>query len=125
MGKERLRVVDRELEVSLCDVFDGRSVDDAILELQALKSKVDESRGYDAKFKVEYSYDYTNLDLVIYRDETDAEYAARQVREERAREKARKARETKRAKALAQALQTEAEERALYEQLREKFAEKA
>ena len=123
MSKERLRVVDRELQLSLVDLFDGETVDDAILELYALKSKVDEGRGHDAKFRVEYSYDYTDLYLDIYRDETDAEYDARQAREERAREKARKARETKKAKALAQALQTEAEERALFEQLKAKFGE--
>ena len=121
MGRERKRVLDRSFEVSLYDVFDGSQIDQVIAELRALDSRVDYGRGYDAKFRVEVGYEYTEVYMDVYRDETDKEYEARMLREEKAREKARKAREAKQEKARKELYQKEADERAEYERLRTKF----
>ena len=121
MGRERKRVLDRSFEVSLYDVFDGSQIDQVIAELRALDSRVDYGRGYDAKFRVEVGYEYTEVYMDVYRDETDKEYEARMLREEKTREKARKAREAKQEKARKELYQKEADERAEYERLRAKF----
>lgn len=121
MGKTRKRVLDRSFDLDLNDIFDGRQIDDVIAELQALDSKVDYGRGNDAKFRVEYGYESTSVYMDVYRDETQKEFDARMLREERAKEKARKARETKLEKARQQLYQKEADERAEYERLKEKF----
>jgi outer membrane protein assembly factor BamA len=121
MGKTRKRVLDRSFDLDLNDIFDGRQIDDVIAELQALDSKVDYGRSYDAKFRVEYGYESTSVYMDVYRDETQKEFDARMLREERAKEKARKARETKLEKARQQLYQKEADERAEYERLKEKF----
>ena len=121
MGRERKRVLDRSFEVRLYDVFDGTQIDQVIAELRALDSKVDYGRGYDAKFRVEAGYEYTDVYMDVFRDETDKEYEARMLREEKAREKARKAREAKQERARKELYQKEADERAEYERLRAKF----
>ncbi len=121
MGKMRKRVLDRSFDVNLGDIFDGRQISDIIAELQALDSKVDYGRGNDAKFRVEYGYEYTSVYMDVFRDETQKEFDARMLREERAKEKARKARETKLEKARKQLYQKEADERAEYERLKETF----
>ena len=121
MGKTRKRVLDRSFDLDLNDIFDGRQIDDVIAELQALDSKVDYGRSCDAKFRVEYGYESTSVYMDVYRDETQKEFDARMLREERAKEKARKARETKLEKARQQLYQKEADERAEYERLKEKF----
>ena len=121
MGRERKRVLDRSFEVSLFDLFDGTQIDEVIAELRALDSRVDYGRGYDAKFRIESGYEYTEVSMDVYRDETDKEYEARMLREEKAREKARKAREAKQEKARKELYQKEADERAEYERLRAKF----
>jgi len=121
MGKTRKRVLDRSFDLDLNDIFDGRQIDDVIAELQALDSKVAYGSGYTAKFRVEYGYEYTDVYMDVYRDETDKEYDARMLREAKAKEKAQKARETKLEKARQQLYQKEANERAEYERLKEKF----
>lgn len=121
MGKERKRVLDRSFDVSLYDIFDGRQIDEVFAELHALDSKVDYGRGYTAKFRVESGYEYTDVYMDVYRDETDKEYDARMLREAKAKEKAQKARETKKEKARQELYRKEADERAEYERLRAKF----
>lgn len=121
MGKERKRVLDRSFDVSLYDIFDGRQIDEVLAELHALDSKVDYGRGYTAKFRVETGYEYTDVYMDVYRDETNKEYDARMLREAKAKEKAQKARETKKEKARQELYRKEADERAEYERLRAKF----
>lgn len=121
MGQERKRVLDRSFEVDLNDMFSNAKVDEVILSLQALDSKVEYHRGYDAVFRVEYGYEYTDVYMDVYRDETDKEYEARLAKEEKAREKARKSREAKLEKARQALFQKEEDERAEYERLRAKF----
>ena len=120
------RVLDRRDEVYINDLFDGRGIDDVILDLQSMLHRYEEeifTHDKEVKFETEY-YGYDggmNLYVRVMRWETDREYAKRSEREAAAREKARKARETKKARALAQALTTEAEERALLAKLQEKY----
>lgn len=120
------RVLDRRDEVYINDLFDGRSFDDVILELQSMLHRYEEeifTRDKEVKFETEhYGYDGgMNLYVRVQRWETDKEYGKRQAREQAAKDKAAKARATKKAKALAQALTTEQEERALFEKLKKKF----
>ena len=120
------RVLDRRDEVYINDLFDGRSFDDVILELQSMLHRYEEeifTRDKEVKFETEhYGYDGgMNLYVRVQRWETDKEYDKRQAREQAAKDKAAKARATKKAKALAQALTTEQEERALFEKLKKKF----
>ena len=120
------RVLDRRDEVYINDLFDGRSIDDVVLDLHSLAQRyAPEILGQDKEVRFEteyYGYDGgMNLYVRVMRWETDKEYAKRSEREAAAREKARKVRETKKARALAQALTTEAEERALLAQLQKKY----
>lgn len=120
------RVLDRRDPVDISDLFDGRSLDDVILDLQSMLHRYEEeifTHDKEVKFETEY-YGYDGgitLCARVMRWETDKEYNKRREREQAAKDKAAKARATKKAKALAQALTTEQEERALFEKLKKKF----
>ena len=126
MGKDRKRVLDRKDQLSIDDLFDGRSLYDVIIELQEMLHDYEEeifTHDKDIKCSVErYGYD-GGLDIYVnvYRWERDGEYNKRIASEAKKREAARKAKETKKAKALATALTTEQEERALLAKLQEKY----
>lgn len=121
------RVLDRRDQVFIDDLFDGRSIDDVILDLQSMLHKYEEeifTHDKEVRFETEY-YGYDGgmeLYVRVQRWETDREYNKRQEQEQAAKDKAAKAQATKKAKALAQALTTEQEERALFEKLKKKFA---
>ncbi len=120
------RVLDRRDHVDIVDLFDRRSLDDVILDLQSMLHRYEEeifTHDKEVKFETEY-YGYDGgLEVYVRVDrwETDTEDHRRRDKEEAAKEKARKARETKKAKALATALATEQEERELFEKLKKKF----
>ncbi len=120
------RVLDRRDHVDIVDLFDRRSLDDVIIDLQSMLHQYEEeifTHDKEVKFETEY-YGYDGgLEVYVRVDrwETDTEYHRRRDKEEAAKEKARKARETKKAKALATALATEQEERELFEKLKKKF----
>ena len=122
------RVLDRREEVYINDLFDGRAIDDVILDLQSMLHRYEEeifTHDKEVKFETEY-YGYDggmNLYVHVLRWETDREYEKRRAREQAARDKAKKARETKKARALAVAVASEEEERALFEKLKAKFGE--
>ena len=122
------RVLDRREEVYINDLFDGRAIDDVILDLQSMMHRYEEeifTHDKEVKFETEY-YGYDggmNLYVRVERWETDREYDRRRAREQAAKDKARKARETKKARALAVAVASEEEERALFEKLKAKFGE--
>ena len=122
------RVLDRREEVYINDLFDGRAIDDVILDLQSMLHRYEEeifTHDKEVKFETEY-YGYDggiNLYVRVERWETDREYEKRRAREQAAKDKARKARETKKARALAVAVASEEEERALFEKLKAKFGE--
>ena len=122
------RVLDRREEVYINDLFDGRAIDDVILDLQSMMHRYEEeifTHDKEVKFETEY-YGYDggiNLYVRVERWETDREYEKRRAREQAAKDKARKARETKKARALAVAVASEEEERALFEKLKAKFGE--
>lgn len=120
------RVLDRNDHVDIVDLFDGRSLDDVIIDLQSMLHRYEEeifTHDKQVKFETEhYGYDGgLELYVRVERWETDKEYAKRRDQEAAAKEKARKARETKKSRALAQALTSEAEERALLEKLKQKY----
>ena len=120
------RVLDRRDRVDISDLFDGRTFDDVILDLQSMLHDYEEeifTHDKEVRFETEY-YGYDGgmeLYVRVMRWENDKEYAKRLDREAAAKEKARKAKETKKAKALAQALTTEQEERELLAKLQEKY----
>ena len=128
MSKERKRVLDRREEVFINDLFDGRDIDDVILDLQSMLHRYEEeifTHGKEVRFETEY-YGHDgglNLYVRVLRWETDREYEKRLAREQAAREKAAKVRATKKARALAVAVASEEEERALFEKLKAKFGE--
>lgn len=117
----KLRVLDRSIELDLGDVFDDNSVHEVIVQLRALESKVDHGRGDTSSFRVAYGYEYTDVFMDVYRDETAAEYEARMLHEEKIKERSRKTRETKAAKARAILMATEEQERAEFERLKAKY----
>jgi hypothetical protein len=125
MSKKK-RVLDRRDQIDISDLFDGRAIDDVIIDLQSMLHRYEEeifTHDKEVKFETEY-YGYDGgmeLYVRVMRWETDREYEKRQAREQAAKEKAAKARATKKARALAQALTTEQEERALLAQLQEKY----
>lgn len=120
MVQDRQRVLSRSIELDLWDVFHDRNIDDAKARLDALH-KVDYGCGEDAKFRVEYGYEYTSVYMEVYRDETDAEYDKRMAKNAAAKEKARLQREKKKERARKVLMESEAAERAEYERLRAKF----
>ncbi len=120
------RVFDRNDHVDIVDLFDGRSLDDVILDLQSMLHRYEEeifTHDKEVKFETEYYGHDGGIEVYVRVDrwETDTEYHRRLAKETAAKEKARQARETKKAKALATALATEAEERELFEKLKKKF----
>ena len=123
---KRKRVLDRRDQLFITDLFDGRTFDDVILDLQSMLHKYEEeifTHDKEVKFETEY-YGYDGgmeLYVRVMRWETDREYSKRQEREQAAKDKAAKARATKKAKALAQALTTEQEERDLLAKLQAKY----
>lgn len=119
---DKLRVLDRWSIVDLEDLFHGNSVEQVSAKLWALESTIDYGKGEDAEFEVD-SYDPIEVFLYVFRDETDAEYQERKMREEKAQEKARKSRETKAAKARAILMAAEEQERADFERLKAKYGE--
>lgn len=125
MSKKK-RVLDRREQVYITDLFDGRSIDDVIIDLQSMLRRYEEeifTHDKEVRFETEpYGYEGgVELYVRVERWETDREYEKRQAREDAAKEKARKARETKKARALATALSTEAEERELLARLQKKY----
>ena len=116
------RVLDRRDPVYISDLFDGRSLDDVVLELHSLAQRYESEilvQDKEVRFETQY-YGYDGgleLYVRVMRWETDKEHTKRLDREAVAKERARKARETKKAKALAQALTTDQEERALFEEI--------
>ncbi len=120
------RVLDRRDHVDIVDLFDRRSLDDVIIDLQSMLHQYEEeifTHDKEVKFETEY-YGYDGgLEVYVRVDrwETDTEYHRRLAKETAAKEKARQARETKKARALATALATEQEERELFEKLKKKF----
>ena len=120
------RVLDRRDQIDIFDLFDGRSIDDVIIDLQNRLHDYEEeifTHDKEVKFDVDhYGYDGgLELYVQVMRWETEKEYAKRTDKEKAAKEKARKARETKKARALAKALTTEAEERELLAKLQAKY----
>ena len=120
------RVLDRRDPIEISDLFDGRSLDDVVLELHSLAKRYEpEILGLDKEVKFEteyYGYDGgLTLCIRVMRWENDREYTKRLAQEAAAKERARKAKETKKAKALAKALTTEQEERELLAKLQEKY----
>ena len=126
MSKKK-RVLDRRDQVFINDLFDGRQIDDVILDLTSMLQKYEEeifTHDKEVRFETEY-YGYDGgmeLYVRVERWETDKEYSKRQEREQAAKEKAAKTRATKKARALKQALSTEQEERELLARLQEKYA---
>ena len=120
------RVLDRRDQIDIVDLFDGRSLDDVILDLQSRLHAYEEeifTHDKEMKFEVEhYGYDGgMELYVRVQRWETDKEYDRRVAKEWAAKEKARKARETKKQRARQELFAKEADERAEYERLRAKF----
>lgn len=124
MTKERILV--RKESIDLDVIFGDTDLDSMMAGAQKLHDKYYKLAFEKGQF-IEFSCEWAGYDgghevvANIYRWETDAEYHTR-LDEEAARERAKQQRqEAKKAKALARALETEAEERALYEKLKEKF----
>lgn len=121
MSKDKQRVLDRSLGLSLGDMFDGQDFQQVKANLDAFEKRARYDRGEDVKFRVEYGYEYTDVYMDVYRDETDKEYASRLEGEAQARERARIAREKKKEKAREVLMATEAQEREEYLRLKAKF----
>ena len=120
------RVLDRRDHVDIVDLFDRRSLDDVIIDLQSMLHRYEEEIfTHDKEVKCETEYYGYDGGLEVYvrvdRWETDTEYHRRLAKETAAKEKARKAKETKKARAREVLYKKEADERAEYERLRAKF----
>lgn len=119
---EKKQIRDITLQLSIEDLFDGKTVGDVINQLTELNNKYSNPENI-VKFYVSY-YGYDGgqeLYLETYRQETDNEYQKRIQHELAIVEKAERARKEKQARALAQILKTEKQERELYEELKKKF----
>lgn len=123
------RLVKAELqeELSLHDLFDGRSFDEAIEQIREAKEHCHKkyADAEDIKLSVEYAgYDGGyELRLMVYRYESDKEFEKRKAAAEKAKlakqERERKAKE----KAQALLLASEADEKELFKKLQAKYGE--
>lgn len=120
---KRLDVITRSEYASIHDLFEGNSIDYVKMLLGLMKENI--KTGETAKFRIDhYGYDGgIELYLDFYRPETDAEYEARVEKLEKAAEKARLKREDNKEKARKALMKNEADERAEYERLKEKFGD--
>lgn len=118
---EKIEVFDRSESFYLMDAFDKKSIDEAILSLEGLKTKVKDGErgelfvdycGYDGGMEVEFH---------IFRLETDKEFESRIAQEEKKKEKQRLAKEKQKEKARKVLLENELEEKKEYERLKAKF----
>ena len=121
MSKEKQIVLDRSEYVSLDSMFDQCDFDEVRAYLDALERIL--KAGETGRFRVEWSYESTDVYLDVYREETDKEFALRLLQEEKAREKKRLAKEKKLERARAALAESEELERAEYERLRAKFGD--
>ncbi len=114
------KVIDRRIYVDLFGIFDDVEFYEIHRGIDKLENEFDPLRE-SAKFRVEHGYDYTDVYLDIYRDETDKEYKDRLKLELKAREKAQKAKLTKEQNARKILFEKEEDERKEYERLKAKF----
>lgn len=100
--------------------LDG-SLDEAITMLQGYKERAADNGWYKVHIDVDWYYDDCNIYIKAWRPETDAEYESRWAAHKAHLDK-KAARQKKAAEAAARKLaKTEAEQRALYEELKAKF----
>lgn len=119
---KRNKVLVAEHEISISDLFDGKSFDEVHLALDRLEADtVDPSKDYECRFSVYHHYDDFSVNLEVYRDESDAEYKARMAKNKLAREKAKLAQEKRKEKLRKELMAKESDERAEYERLKAKF----
>lgn len=126
MTTQRKMKLDRQDWVDLYDLLDNLSIDEVQFKLSALAAKYAPEvlgKGYEVKFNVRQYYDELTITLDVYRPETDAEVAKREAKAKKARDTARQRREAEKEKARAKLYKKEADERAEYERLREKFGD--
>lgn len=129
---EKKWLLDSRKDVSVDEIFDGRSFDEAIQCLRSIEAGLARRMAvpgieYDVRFKTDHwGYDGgMDLCVEVYRRETDQEFAERLAEEaekaaaRKAKNERRKARADERARK--QLLATEADERALLEQLKKKY----
>jgi hypothetical protein len=129
MNKELIlnRVKLRRESIYFFDIFNGSlSAVEAKLDKLIQRYKKLESEDLQVVFDCSYvGYDGgIDVSADIYRWETMKEHDERKRRIEEREERTRKAQETKKANALAKALQTEDDERALLAQLQKKYGVK-
>lgn len=114
MSKKK-RVLDRRDQVFITELFDGRSIDDVIIELQSMLHRYEEeifTHDKEVRFVTDY-YGYDGgieLYVRVMRWETDKEYEARMAKEQKERAKKRAATKAKKDKEYAE-----------YERLKKKF----
>lgn len=129
MSKERQRVLDWRRQIFIDDIFYQKSLEDVTAFFYSMSHELEEeliTKDKTAVFTTErYGYDGgMDVFLKVFRLENDDEYETRMEKEAVARAKAKKARDAKKAKALERALETEAEEFALYQKLQAKFGQR-
>lgn len=125
---ERIRVLDRKVEIDLYDFFENKTIDELQHAISALATAYERDiLLYDkyVNFSIErYGYDGgMDLYLKVWRLENDQEYAKRMEKLEKSAERSRKAKEAKKEAARKALFQKEADERAEYERLRAKFGD--
>lgn len=124
---KRLIKADLREEISLIDLLDGYTFDEAIARLADQKQYWHEKYADAVEIKLDASYaghdGGIELRLMVYRTETDKEFDMRKKIAQRARAAARERDRRAKEKALALLTATEAEEKALLKQLQAKYGD--
>lgn len=129
VSKEKQRVWDWSETMNLWGLFHDQTPEQALANVRDyLQPHADRAAKKDLEVRLHVEeYDgsewVAEVEVKTYRWETDREYKSRVAKEDAAKEKKRLAAEKRKASALKRALETEAEERALFEQLKAKFGE--
>ena len=117
----------KRIEFDWYDLFHGESLDDAIINFNKFKQKLDKEYTYKnmivGKIRIEHNYDYTESYVDIRREETDEEYSIRIQKELERAEKNRIKKERAAARKAEQIRQAELKELAELEELRKRVAE--
>jgi len=128
MNKELIlnQVLLRRESIYLDEIFVGslEHTKSNFLDTLGRLEKEAKKNNYSVVFETVYNYEGVDVYANVYRFETIKERDKRVAEEQAREERARKAKETKKAKALAKAIETEADERALLAKLQEKYGVK-
>ena len=120
---EKKLILVKEVEIDIFEIFDGETLESSIDNLILFKDKLSKEGLIIDKVRVEQYYDYVDVRVNLYREETDKEYQTRIQKELERAEKDRLKKEKAAALKLERQRAAELKELSELEALRQRVAE--